>query len=103
LLIIYSKLKLPGFVDYILNDVLCNYRDLLIIYSMMYYVVAHCNLGIEEVFSTSFSSWHDTWLLDTGAICHMTIRKEFFETSDQINGLVYFADKSTFRNWINKT
>ena len=25
-----------------------------------HYVVAHCILGIEEVFSTSFSSWNDT-------------------------------------------
>jgi hypothetical protein len=63
-----------------------------------HYVVAHCNLGIEEVFSTSFSSWNDTWLLDIGATCHMTFRKDFFETfSDQISGVVYFAGKSQLK------
>ena len=55
---------------------------------------AHCNLGIEEAFSTLFS-WNDTWLLDTGATCHMTFRKDFFETfSDQIDGVVHLVDKS---------
>ena len=37
-----------------------------------HYVVAHCNLGIEEAFSTSFSL-NGIWLLDTGATCHMTV------------------------------
>ena len=61
------------------------------------YVVAHCNLGIEEAFSTSFS-WNDIWLLDTGATCHMTFRKDFFETfSDQIDGVVHLADKSQLK------
>ena len=58
-----------------------------------HYVVAHCNLGIKEYFSTLFS-WNDIWLLDTGATCHMTFRKDFFETfSDQIDGVVHLANK----------
>ena len=32
-----------------------------------HYVVAHCNLGIEEAFSTSFS-WNDNWLLNIGVV-----------------------------------
>ena len=63
-----------------------------------HYVVAHCNLGIEEAFSTSFS-WYDIWLLDTGAICHMTFRKYFFEMfSDQIDGVVHLENKSQQKN-----
>jgi hypothetical protein len=64
----------------------------------VHYVVVHCNLDIGEVFSTSFSSWNDTRLLDTGATCHMTFIKYFFETfNDQIDGVVYFADKSQLK------
>ena len=37
-----------------------------------HYVIAHCNVGIEEFFRTSNSCLNDTWLLDTGATCHMT-------------------------------
>ena len=62
-----------------------------------HYVVAHCNLGIEEALSTSFS-WNDIWLLDIGATCHMTFRKDFFETfSDQIDGVVYLANNSQLK------
>jgi len=61
-----------------------------------HYVVAHCNLVIEEVFSTSFSSWNYTWLLDTRATCHMTFRKDFFEKfSDQL------MDKFTLQASLN--
>ena len=60
-----------------------------------HYIVAHCNLSINEVFSTSFASWEDTWILDTGATCHMTFRRDCFDTfSDHIDGIVYFVDKS---------
>ena len=60
-----------------------------------HYIVAHCNLSINEVFNTSFASWEDTWILDTGAICHMTFKRDCFETfSDHIDGIIYFADKS---------
>lgn len=63
-----------------------------------HYVVAHCNLGIEEIFSTSFSSWNDIWLLDTGATCHTTFRKDFFETfNDKVDGVVYFANRSQLK------
>jgi hypothetical protein len=60
-----------------------------------HYIVAHCNLSINEVFSTSFASWEDTWILDTGVTFHMTFRRDFFETfSNHFDGIVYFADKS---------
>jgi hypothetical protein len=62
------------------------------------YIVAHCNLSINEVFSTSFGSWEDTWILDTGDTCHMTLRRDFFETfNNHIDGIVYFADKSQLK------
>ena len=55
-------------------------------------VVAHCNLGINEM--TSLSSYKDCWLLDTGATSHMTFRKYCFEElNETINGIVYFANK----------
>jgi hypothetical protein len=45
-----------------------------------------------------FSSWHDSWILDTGATCHMTFRRDLFEKfSDNIDGVVYFADKSQIK------
>ena len=60
----------------------------------VHYVIIHCNVGIEEVFSTSNSCLNDTWLLDTGATCHMTYRRDFFETfNDQVDGVVYFSNK----------
>ena len=40
-------------------------------------IVAHCNLGINEM--TSLSYYKDCWLLDTGATSHMTFRKDCFE------------------------
>ena len=50
-------------------------------------VVAHCNLGINEM--TSLSSYTDCWLLDTGATSHMTFRKDCFEElNETINGIV---------------
>ena len=60
-------------------------------------MVAHCNLEIEEDFGPFFS-WNDIWLLDTGATCHVTFRKDFFETfSDQIDGVVHLVDKSQLK------
>jgi len=53
---------------------------------------------MEDIFSTSFSSWHDSWILDTDATCHMTFRRDLFEQfSDNIDGVVYFADKSQIK------
>ena len=40
-------------------------------------IVAHCNLGFNEM--TSLSSYKDCWLLDIGATSHMTFKKYFFE------------------------
>ena len=52
-------------------------------------IVAHCNLGINEM--TSLSFYKDCWLLDTGATSHMTFRKDCFEElNETINGIVYF-------------
>ena len=62
------------------------------------YVVAHCNIHMEDVFSTYFSSWYDSWVLDTGATCHTTFRRDFFDQfSDNIDGVVYFVDKSQIK------
>ena len=47
---------------------------------------------------TSLSSYKDCWLLDTGATSHMTFRKDCFEElNETINGIVYFADKSSLK------
>ena len=59
-------------------------------------IVAHCNLGFNEM--TSLSSYKDCWLLDTGATSHMTFRKDCFEElNETIDGIVYFADKSSIK------
>ena len=64
-----------------------------------HYVLAHCNNGVtEDLFDVSFTSWRDDWLLDSGATCHMTFRKDFFEEfTDKVDGAVYFADKSKLK------
>ena len=59
-------------------------------------IVAHCNLGINEM--TSLSSYKDCWLLDTVATSHMTFRKYCFEElNETIDGIVYIADKSSIK------
>ena len=51
-------------------------------------IVAHCNLGFNEM--TSLSSYKYCWLLDTGATSHMTFRKDCFEElNEKIDGIVY--------------
>jgi hypothetical protein len=64
-----------------------------------HYIVSHCNIGVtEDLFNTSFASWRDAWLLDTGATSHMTFRRDFFEYfNDNVDGIVYFADKSSLK------
>jgi hypothetical protein len=64
-----------------------------------HYIVAHCNIEvIEDFFNTSFVSWRDAWLLDTGATSHMTFQRDFFEDFiDNIDGIVYFTDKSSLK------
>ena len=47
-------------------------------------IVAHCNLGINDM--TSLSSYIDCWLLDTGATSHMNFRKDCFE---ELNETIY--------------
>ena len=47
---------------------------------------------------TSLSSYKDCWLLDTGATSHMTFIKDCFEElNEKIDGIVYFADKSSIK------
>ena len=59
-------------------------------------IVAHCNLGINEM--TSLSYYTDCWLLDTGATSHMTFREDCFEElNETINGIVYFVDNSSLK------
>jgi hypothetical protein len=64
-----------------------------------HYIVAHCNIGVtEDLFNNSFASCRDAWLLDTGATDHMTFRRDFFEDfNDNIDGIVYFANKSSLK------
>eukprot|EP00253_Pinus_taeda_P014298 PITA_14298 len=59
-----------------------------------HYVVAQFNIGVnEDLFNASLASWKNDWLLDSGATCHMTHRKDFFEDFiDNVYGAVYFAD-----------
>ena len=55
---------------------------------------AHCIVAKM----TSLSSYKDCWLLDTGATSHVTFRKDCFEElNETINGIVYFADKSSLK------
>jgi hypothetical protein len=67
-----------------------------------HYTVSHCNIGVtDDLFNTSFASWRDAWLLDTGATSHMKFRREFFKDfHDNVDVVVYFVDKEsqTFRN-----
>jgi hypothetical protein len=38
----------------------------------VHYIVSHCNIGVTKyLFNTSFASWGDAWLLDTGTTSHM--------------------------------
>jgi hypothetical protein len=64
-----------------------------------HFVIAHCNIGInEDLFKTSFASWRDAWLLDTGATCHMNFWRDFFEElNDNVEGAIYFADRSSLK------
>jgi hypothetical protein len=64
-----------------------------------HFVIAHCNIGInEDLFKTSFSSWRDAWLLDTGATCHMNFWRDFFEElNDNVEGAVNFVDGSSLK------
>ena len=57
---------------------------------------------MEDAFSTSFSSWYDSWVIDIGATCHMTFRRDLFDQfSDNNDGVVYFVDKSQIKpSWI---
>ena len=60
-----------------------------------HYIEAQCNIGVnEDLFNTSLASWKNDWLLDSGATCHMTQRKDFFEDfTENVDGVVYFADQ----------
>jgi len=60
-----------------------------------HYVVAHCNIGVnEDLFNASLASWKNDWLLDSRAACHMNFRRDFFEEFfDNVDGAVYFSNK----------
>eukprot|EP00253_Pinus_taeda_P032022 PITA_32022 len=62
-------------------------------------VVAQCNIGVnEDLYNASLASWKNDWLLDSGATCHMTHRKDFFdEFTNNVDGVVYFADQSKIK------
>jgi len=64
-----------------------------------HYVVAQYNIGVnEDLFNASLASWKNDWLLDSGATCHMTHRKDFFEEfTDNVDGAVYFVDQSKIK------
>jgi len=67
-------------------------------YDSAHYVTTYYNNIIENLCNTLFASWEDAWLLDTGATCHMKIRREFFEEiNTNIDGVVYFANKSCIK------
>ena len=61
--------------------------------------MAQCNIGLNEgLFNASLASWKNDWLLDSGATCHMTHRKDFFGYfTDNVDGAVYFADQSKIK------
>jgi hypothetical protein len=65
----------------------------------VHYVVSHCNIGVtEDIFNTSFASWGDAWLLDIGITSHMTFQRDFFKDfDDNVDGVVYFADRSSLK------
>ena len=47
-----------------------------------HYIEAQCNIVVnEDLFNTSLASWKNDWLLDSGATCHMTHRKDFLKIS----------------------
>jgi len=58
--------------------------------------VAHCNIGVkEDLFNASLASWKNDWLINSGATFHMNFRRDFFEEfTDNVDGVVYFANKS---------
>ena len=44
-----------------------------------HYVVAHCNIGVnEDLFNASLASLKNDWLLHSGETCHVTFRRDFF-------------------------
>jgi hypothetical protein len=43
-------------------------------------------------------TWGDAWLLDIGSTSHMTFRRDFFKNfDDNVDGVVYFADRSSLK------
>ena len=69
-----------------------------------HYIVTHCNIGENELFNILFAFYKDAWLLDIGATCHMTFQRDFFEYfSDNVDGIVYFLDKSSIKPFIFDT
>jgi hypothetical protein len=50
------------------------------------------------MFKTLFASWRDASLLDTGATCHMTFRRDFFEElNENVDGVISFANRFSLK------
>ena len=67
-----------------------------------HYIISHRNIGVTEyLFNTSFTSWRYDWLLDTCATCQTKFQRVFFENfNDNVDAIVYFVDKSSFKSLI---
>jgi hypothetical protein len=65
----------------------------------VHYVFSYCNIRVtEDLFNTSFASLGDTWLLDTCATSHMTLRRYFFKYfDDNVDGIMYFSYRSSLK------
>jgi hypothetical protein len=59
------------------------------VHESTHYIVSHCNNVVsEDLFTTSFASWRDAWMLDRSATCHMTFQRDFFEDfNDNVHGV----------------
>jgi hypothetical protein len=64
-----------------------------------HFVIVPYNIGINKYFfKTSFASWRDAWLLDTGATYYMNFWRYFFEElNDNVEGALYFANRSNLK------
>ena len=61
--------------------------------------MAHCNIGVnEDFFNASLASWKNDWSLDSRETFHMNFRRDYFEEfTNNVDGVVYFVDKSKLK------
>jgi hypothetical protein len=64
-----------------------------------HYIVSHYNIKVtKDFFNTSFDSWRYTWLIDIGSTYHMAFQRYFFKYfNENVDGIVYFVDKSSLK------